>query len=69
MFNPEPRVGDPVKIAEGAFQGLDAVVTQVLPAKARVKVLLDFLGRQLEAEIQAPRVIPDISPRSVSLGA
>lgn len=68
VFNPEPRVGDVVKIAEGAFLGLEAVVTQVLPAKERVKVLLEFLGRSVEAEISVPRVIPNVSPRASSLG-
>src|SRR4029434_1556259 len=50
-FDPELRIGDSVQIAEGAFQGLQAVVTQLLPAKERVKVLLDFLGRPVEAEV------------------
>lgn len=68
VFDPEPQVGDAVQIAEGAFQGLEAVVTQVLPAKERVKVLLEFLGRSVEAEISAPRVIPNVSPRASSLG-
>jgi len=68
VFNPEPRVGDAVQIAEGAFLGLEAVVTQVLPAKERVKVLLEFLGRTVEAEIRAPQVIPNVSPRAASLG-
>ena len=69
VFNPEPQVGDAVAIAEGVFRGLEAVVTQVLPAKERVKVLLDFLGRTVEAEIRSPHVIPNVSPRATSLGA
>ncbi|HEV7869395.1 MAG TPA: transcription termination/antitermination NusG family protein, partial [Chthoniobacteraceae bacterium] len=69
VFSPEPEVGQEVKIAEGAFRGLEAVVTQVLPAKERVKVLLNFLGRMVEAEIQAPAVIPSVSPRASSFGA
>lgn len=69
VFNPEPRVGDAVQIAEGAFLGLEAVVTQVLPAKERVKVLLEFLGRTIEAEITAPKIIPNVSPRAASLGS
>jgi len=31
---------------------LEAVVTQILPAKERVKVLMDFLGRKIEAEVE-----------------
>src|ERR1700693_393212 len=49
--------GDPVKVVEGAFVGLEAVVTQVVPAKERVKILVDFLGRKLEAEIEHASVL------------
>jgi transcriptional antiterminator RfaH len=49
--------GDQVKIVEGAFVGIEAVVTQVLPAKERVKVLVDFLGRQMEAEVEHGSVL------------
>jgi transcriptional antiterminator RfaH len=68
VFNPELRVGDTVQISEGAFSGLEAVITQVLPAKERIKVLLEFLGRSIEAEITAPKVVSTISPRSAHLG-
>jgi len=68
IFDPTLNVGDVVRIAEGAFHGLDAVITQVLPAKERVKVLLTFLGREVEAEISVPRIVPAASPRSVHLG-
>jgi transcriptional antiterminator RfaH len=43
--------GQCVEIATGPFQGLQAVVTRVLPAKERVNVLLDFLGRQTNVEV------------------
>ena len=39
-------------------------VTQLLPAKERVKVLLEFLGRPVEAEVSVPKVLPTISPRA-----
>jgi transcriptional antiterminator RfaH len=44
--------GDQVTIVSGAFVGLEAVITQVLPAKGRVMVLMDFLGRKIEAEVE-----------------
>jgi transcriptional antiterminator RfaH len=53
-----PKVGQPVQIVEGPFQGLEVVVTQVLPAKERIRVLLDFLGRSLELEVLAGKVLP-----------
>jgi transcriptional antiterminator RfaH len=53
--------GDDVKIVEGALVGLEAVVTQVLPAKQRVKVLMDFLGRKMEAEVEHSSVLLQVS--------
>jgi transcriptional antiterminator RfaH len=49
--------GDQVKIVGGVFAGLEAVVTQILSAKERVKVLMDFLGRQMEAEVERSSVL------------
>lgn len=48
--------GDRVEFAGGAFHGLRAVVTQVMPARDRVAVLLDFLGRQTMLEV-SPHVL------------
>ena len=52
------KIGQPVHIVEGPFQGLEVVITQVLPAKERVRVLLDFLGRSLEMEVPEGKVLP-----------
>jgi transcriptional antiterminator RfaH len=52
--------GDQVNIVNGIFAGLKAVVTQVLPAKERLKVLMDFLGRQIEAEVERSNVLPEV---------
>jgi transcriptional antiterminator RfaH len=49
--------GDQIRIVAGAFTGLEAVVTQILPAKERVKILLDFMGRRIEAEIEPSKVL------------
>jgi transcription antitermination factor NusG len=43
---------------KGVFLGLQAVVTQVLPAAQRVRILLDFLGRQTEAEVENASLLP-----------
>ena len=43
--------GEPVQIAGGAFHGLRAVVTRVMPSRDRVAVLLEFLGRQTTVEV------------------
>lgn len=57
-IDPEIKVGQPVRIAEGPFQGLEALVTRLLPARERVKVLLEFLGRSVETEISTPKILP-----------
>jgi transcriptional antiterminator RfaH len=59
-FSYELSQGDQVKIVEGAFVGLEAVVSRVLPAKQRVMVLIDFLGRKMEAEVQQAVILPEV---------
>ncbi len=51
------KIGQSVQIIEGPFQGLDAVVTQLLPAKERVRVLFNFLGRSMAMEISTAKVL------------
>jgi transcriptional antiterminator RfaH len=53
--------GDNVRIAEGAFAGLEAIVTQILPAKERVRVLMDFLGRKMEAEVECSSILRQVA--------
>jgi transcriptional antiterminator RfaH len=60
-LNYEIGEGDQVKIVEGIFVGLEAVVTQVLPAKQRVKVLMDFLGRKMQTEVEHSSVLPQVA--------
>jgi transcription antitermination factor NusG len=51
------EAGETVEIAGHAFLGLQAVVTQVMPGKQRVMVLMDFLGRQSMVEVGAESII------------
>ncbi|MBV8515408.1 MAG: hypothetical protein JO260_08920 [Acidobacteria bacterium] len=53
--------GDEVKIMKGVFLGLQAVVTQALPATQRVRILMDFLGRKMEAEVEYASVLPQVA--------
>jgi transcription antitermination factor NusG len=55
------EVGSEVQVLSGPFSGIKALVTQVLPAQARVKVLLELLGMEREVEIEASGVLPDVS--------
>jgi transcriptional antiterminator RfaH len=45
------RPGDAVKIGGGPMHSLEAVVTRVMPARERVAVLIEFLGRQTMVEL------------------
>ncbi len=54
------HIGEEVRILDGPFQGIQAVVTNVLPARERVTVLLELLGMEREVEIAEKAVIPNI---------
>ena len=54
---PEFSPGDSVRLTEGPLAGLEAVITQVLPGNERVRVLLDFLGRETVTEARTNQVI------------
>jgi transcriptional antiterminator RfaH len=51
------KVGQSVQIIDGPFQGLEVVVTNLLPAKDRIRVLFDFLGRSMELEVSMTKVL------------
>ncbi|MEI6278787.1 MAG: transcription termination/antitermination NusG family protein [Verrucomicrobiae bacterium] len=53
-------VGEEVQIVEGPFQGIRAIVTSVLPAHARITVLMELLGMEREIEVSEQAVLPDI---------
>jgi transcriptional antiterminator RfaH len=59
MLPVEDRIhpGAEVSMADGAFQGFDAIVLRVLPARQRVQVLLDILGRQTLVEVDRQSII------------
>ena len=63
VINPELAPGDTVKIAAGAFQGLSAVVSQIMPSAERIKILLEFVGRQTVVEIHSSELIAEESAR------
>ncbi|NCW26777.1 MAG: hypothetical protein EBV83_00505 [Verrucomicrobia bacterium] len=57
-IQPEVKMGEEVQVVEGAFAGLKAVVTRIMPARQRVAVLLEFLGRLSETEVPVATVLP-----------
>jgi transcriptional antiterminator RfaH len=48
--------GADVTVAEGAFMGFSGIVVRVLPARQRVQILLEFLGRTTVAEVDRKAV-------------
>jgi transcriptional antiterminator RfaH len=54
---PPLAVGDTVGISGGALHGLQGVITQLLPARERIKLLLDFLGRQTMVEVPVMAIV------------
>jgi len=63
VISPAVSAGDKVKIIEGTFHGFEAVVTQVMPSRKRVAVLLDFLGRQTVVELKSGALIKNAAQR------
>ena len=48
---------DEVMVAGGAFAGMQAKVLRVMPAKRRVQILLDILGRPTSVEVDRASVV------------
>ncbi len=51
--------GAEVTVVQGSFLGSRGVVVRVLPAKQRVQILLDFLGRATLAEVDRMSLVCD----------
>jgi transcriptional antiterminator RfaH len=45
-----PAEGEEVEIADGAFAGVKGSVTRILPGKQRAQILLEVMGRSVQAE-------------------
>jgi transcriptional antiterminator RfaH len=56
-INPELEPGRTVQLARGPFLGLEAVVTRLVPAKERVEILIEWMGRTLYAEASVNDVL------------
>lgn len=64
-INPGFAPGDEVRIIAGAFGGLEALITRVMPGRQRVGVLLDFLGRQVMVEVATAALLPARPAREI----
>jgi len=59
MLTVENRLspGDEVTVADGAFSGMRAYVLRNMPARKRVQILLDILGRPTPVEVDRGSVV------------
>ena len=57
-INPTLKPGCAVQVARGPFQGLEAVVTRLIPARERVEILIEWMGRNLCAEACVDDLLP-----------
>jgi transcriptional antiterminator RfaH len=60
-------IGEEIEVAVGSFEGFRGIVARVMPAKDRVAVLLDFLGRQTSVEVPISGIIRTNSEPRVHL--
>jgi transcriptional antiterminator RfaH len=57
VFTDAPLEGDEAEISNGPFQGEKGIIVRVLPARERVEILLDVLGRPLPTEFSFSSII------------
>lgn len=57
VFSDAPMEGDEVEILVGPFGGERGIVTRILPARQRVKLLLEVMGRSIPADFSLSSII------------
>ncbi len=62
------HLGDTVEVTEGPMRGLRGVVESIATGADRVKILLEFLGRQSLVEVPTSRLLSDRGPRETFSG-
>jgi transcriptional antiterminator RfaH len=59
------RVGDTVELTEGPMRGLKGIVNSIHNGAERVRILLEFLGRESLVEVPAAKLLTEHTPRQV----
>ncbi len=57
------KVGDTVELTEGPMRGLKGIVNSIHSGDERVKVLMEFLGRESLVEVKASQILTEHTPR------
>ncbi len=68
IVEPEISEGNEIVVIEGAMKGLQTIVTRVMPSQDRIRILLECLGEEREAELSLSAVaIPGNVRKEVKL--
>jgi transcription antitermination factor NusG len=62
------KVGDTVELTEGPMRGLKGIVNSVHNGQERVKILLEFLGRESLVEVKKSQILTEHTPREAMSG-
>jgi transcription antitermination factor NusG len=63
------KIGDVVELTEGPMRGLKGIVNSIHSGEERVKVLMEFLGRESLIEVNASKLLTEQSAREVMASA
>lgn len=59
------QVGDVVELTEGPMRGLKGIVNTMLTGAERVRILLEFLGRENAVEVPLSKILTEHKPRAI----
>jgi len=59
------KVGDVVELTEGPMRGMKGIVNAMLTGVERVRILLEFLGRENAVEVPLSKILTEHKPRDV----
>ena len=62
------KEGEEVRVIEGPFLGVRALVTRILPASERVAILLNMLGQEREVEVSTTAILSDVRHPLAEMG-
>lgn len=57
------KVGDTVELTDGPMRGLKGIVNSIRNGDDRVKILMEFLGRESLVEVKASQILTEQTPR------
>jgi transcriptional antiterminator RfaH len=57
------KVGDTVELTEGPMRGLKGIVNSIRNGDDRVKILMEFLGRESLVEVKSSHILTEQTPR------